>query len=83
MFGVVITTADSRTFRCPAINTGPSFLTMLGVASITLGKAIPLNNGTVHRSFRLISRQTTRVDLSDYQELFLSNHQWFGRIEPV
>lgn len=83
MSHVVITTADRRTFRCPATNTGPSLIEMLGVPSVTLGKAIPLNNGTIQRSFRFIGPQTKHIDLSEYQNLFLANRQWLGRIEPV
>jgi hypothetical protein len=83
MWDIVITTADKRTFRYPAVNTGPSLIEMLGVPSVTLGKSIPLNNGTTYRSFRFIGPETKHVDLSEYQNLFLATREWLGCIEPV
>ena len=83
MSDVVITTADRRTFRCPAVNTGRSFLARLGVPSVTLSKITSLNNGTTHRCFRFVGPETTHIDVSEYQELSLASRQWLGRIEPV
>lgn len=83
MSHVVITTADGRTFESPTINTGPRLIEMLGVASVTLGRAVSLKDGTTHRTFRFVGPQTKDVDLANYQDLFLSNRQWFGRIWPV
>lgn len=80
---VVITTADGRTHESPRFTTGPCFTDMLRVSSVTLGKAIPLKDGSTLRTFRFVGPQTKDVDLANYQDLFLSNRQWFGRIWPA
>ena len=80
MWYAVITTTDKQIFTCPAVTTGPDILALLGVRSVTLGKTIPLNNGTIHRTFRFIGPQTARVDLAQYADIFLSNKLWFASI---
>ena len=74
---------DDRILIIPHITTGQRLTAALNVPSITLCKVLTLNNGTLHRCFTFVGPQTEHVDLSEYQELFLANRQWFGRVEPV
>jgi hypothetical protein len=80
MSAVVITTICDEQYTCSRLTTGPSFLAMLGVPRVILGKTIPWTDGTTRRSFVFIDLHTTDVDLAEFQELLLPNWQPFGRI---
>ena len=75
--------SDGRVLSCPPIVTGQYLTALLGLASVTLGSAIPLKDGTALRSFRYVGPNDTLHDLGSYNGLFLSNRQWYGRIEPT
>jgi len=80
---VMIRTVDDRVIELPEELSEQDFCDRLGVPSAALGTATPLKHGGVHRAFRFIGPGTKIVNLSGYCDVFLSNRQWLGRIEPV
>jgi hypothetical protein len=48
---------------------------------MSLGRVTPLRNGDVLRDFQFVGPNDRLYDLSRFEDLFLSNRAWLGRIE--
>lgn len=80
MHVVTLRLSDGRVFSCSPVVTGQYLTTLLDKSSVTLGSATPLSSGQVLRGFRFVSSDEKTYDLTTYQDVFLANRQWFGRI---
>ena len=73
--------SDGRILSCPLVVTGRCLTDLVGQPTVTFGSAIPLKNGDVLRVFCYVGADEKLHDLSNYHDLFLSNRQWYGRIQ--
>jgi hypothetical protein len=77
---VTLQLSDGRVFSCPPVVTGQYLTRLLDKSSMALGSARPLSSDQVLRGFRFVSSDDKLYDLTTYQDVFIGNREWFGRI---
>jgi len=80
MHAVTLHLSDGRVFSCPPVVTGQYLTMLLDQSRVTLGSATPLSSGQILRGFRFVGSDNKLYDLTRYQDVFLGNREWFGRI---